>query len=52
MVSGIKRHLAVDSREFPHLLRVTTANVSDKARGDGDAAFRQGPALAGAILSP
>ncbi len=30
-VSGIKRHLAVDSRGLPHLLHVTTANVSDKA---------------------
>ncbi len=30
-VSGIKRHLAVDSRGLPHLLHVTTAHVSDKA---------------------
>lgn len=30
-VSGIKRHLAVDSRGLPHLLGVTTANLSDKA---------------------
>lgn len=30
-VSGIKRHLAVDSRGLPHLLHVTTANISDKA---------------------
>ena len=30
-VSGIKRHLAVDSRGLPHLLHVTTADISDKA---------------------
>lgn len=30
-VSGIKRHLAVDTRGLPHLLHVTTADVSDKA---------------------
>ena len=30
-VSGIKRHLGVDSRGLPHLLAVTTANISDKA---------------------
>jgi transposase len=30
-VSGIKRHLAVDSRGLPHLLHVTTADVRDKA---------------------
>lgn len=30
-VSGIKRHLAVDSRGLPQVLRVTTANISDKA---------------------
>ena len=30
-VSGIKRHVAVDSRGLPHGLLVTTANVSDKA---------------------
>ena len=30
-VSGIKRHLAVDSRGLPHQLHVTTANISDKA---------------------
>lgn len=30
-VSGIKRHLAVDSQGLPHLLWVTTANISDKA---------------------
>ncbi len=30
-VSGIKRHLVVDSQGLPHLLSVTTANISDKA---------------------
>lgn len=30
-VSGIKRHLAVDTQGLPHLLHVTTANISDKA---------------------
>lgn len=30
-VSGIKRHLAVDSQGLPHALHVTTANISDKA---------------------
>lgn len=30
-VSGIKRHLAVDSRGLPHLIHVTTADISDKA---------------------
>lgn len=30
-VSGIKRHLAVDTQGLPHLLSVTTANISDKA---------------------
>ena len=30
-ILGIKRHLAVDSRGLPHMLHVTTANISDKA---------------------
>ena len=30
-VAGIKRHLAVDSQGLPHILSVTTANISDKA---------------------
>ena len=30
-VSGIKRHLAVDSQGLPHIISVTTANISDKA---------------------
>jgi transposase len=30
MVSGIKRHLAVDTQGLPHALCVTTANVTDR----------------------
>jgi transposase len=30
-VSGIKRHIAVDSQGLPHAICTTTANVSDKA---------------------
>lgn len=30
-ISGIKRHLAVDSQGLPHMLWVTTVNISDKA---------------------
>lgn len=30
-VSGIKRHIAVDTEGLPHALYVTTANISDKA---------------------
>ena len=30
-VSGIKRHIAVDSQGLPHALFVTIANISDKA---------------------
>lgn len=30
-VSGIKRHIAVDTNGLPHALSVTTANISDKA---------------------
>lgn len=30
-VSGIKRHIAVDTNGLPHAVHVTTANVSDKA---------------------
>lgn len=29
-VSGIKRHIAVDTQGLPHALSVTTANVSDR----------------------
>lgn len=30
-VSGIKRHIAVDTNGLPHAVHVTTANISDKA---------------------
>ncbi len=30
-VSGIKRHIAVDTNGLPHALSVTTANVTDRA---------------------
>jgi len=30
-VSGIKRHIAVDTNGLPHAIHATTANVSDKA---------------------
>lgn len=30
-VSGIKRHIAVDTNGLPHAIHVTTANISDKA---------------------
>lgn len=30
-VSGIKRHIGVDTNGLPHVLHVTTANISDKA---------------------
>ena len=29
-VSGIKRHIAVDTQGFPHALAITTANVTDR----------------------
>jgi transposase len=29
-VSGIKRHIAVDTQGFPHAIAVTTANISDR----------------------
>ena len=29
-VSGIKRHIAVDSQELPHAVAVTTADVTDR----------------------
>jgi hypothetical protein len=29
-VSGIKRHIAVDTNGLPHAIYVTTANVSDR----------------------
>ena len=30
-VSGIKRHIAVDTQGLPHTIHVTTANVGDRA---------------------
>ena len=30
-VSGIKRHIAVDSQGLPHAIHVTTADVADRA---------------------
>jgi len=29
-VSGIKRHIAVDTQGIPHAIHVTTANVTDR----------------------
>jgi transposase len=31
LVSGIKRHLAVDMQGLPHAIHVTTANITDRA---------------------
>ena len=30
-VSGIKRHLAVDTQGLPHAVAITTADISDRA---------------------
>ena len=30
-VSGIKRHIAVDTQGLPHAVHVTTANITDRA---------------------
>ena len=30
-VSGIKRHIAVDTQGLPHAIYITTANVTDRA---------------------
>ena len=38
-VSGIKRHLAVDTQGLPHAIHITTANVTDRA--GALAAFRR-----------
>ena len=32
-VSGIKRHIAVDTQGFPHAVAVTTAEVTDRKGG-------------------
>lgn len=31
LISGIKRHIGVDTQGLPHMLLVTTANVTDRA---------------------
>jgi transposase len=31
LVSGLKRHIAVDTQGLPHAIQVTTANVTDRA---------------------
>jgi IS5 family transposase len=31
-VSGIKRHIAVDTQGLPHAVAITTANVTDRKR--------------------
>lgn len=41
-MSGIKRHLAVDSRGLPHMPSVTTANISDKVGAKEVIARREG----------
>lgn len=33
-VSGIKRHIAVDSNGLPHAISVTTANIGDRAAAE------------------
>jgi len=33
-VSGIKRHIAVDTQGLPHAIEVTTADVTDRDRRD------------------
>jgi transposase len=30
-VSGIKRHIAVDTQGLPHVIHITTANITDRA---------------------
>jgi transposase len=30
-VSGVKRHIAVDTNGLPHMIHITTANVTDRA---------------------
>lgn len=34
-ISGIKRHIAVDTQELPHVLSVTTAEVADRSGAMG-----------------
>lgn len=45
LVSGIKRHIGVDTNGLPHMLLVTTANVTDRA-GALEALALYGDALA------
>jgi transposase len=45
LVSGIKRHIGVDTNGLPHMLLVTTANVTDRA-GALEAFALYGDALA------
>lgn len=33
LISGIKRHICVDTQGFPHAMHVTTANITDRAGG-------------------
>ncbi len=40
-VSGIKRHIAVDTQGLPHAIHVTTANVTDRAGALAMFALRQ-----------
>jgi transposase len=30
-ISGIKRHIAVDTQGFPHAIHITTANITDRS---------------------
>ena len=39
-VSGIKRHLAVDTQGLPHAIHITTANVTDRAHSQRFAATK------------
>src|SRR4051812_1965357 len=43
-VSGIKRHIAVDTQGLPHAIGVTTANVTDR-KGALEAFTRHKPSL-------
>ena len=31
-ISGIKRHIAVDTQGLPHAIHITTANITDRMR--------------------
>jgi transposase len=48
-VSGIKRHIGVDSQGFPHAIAVTTAEVTD--RKGALQAMRRGKSSLGAVQS-